>query len=239
MRWEHPERGLLLPDEFVPLAEHTGLMRPLTAYVLEQALRQCRAWDDAGLSLSVAVNLSARDLLNVDLPDDVATLLDRCGVPPMRLELEVTESTVLADPLRARSVLTRLSELGVSIALDDFGSGYTSLGYLKRLPIDVLKIDKSFVLNMGEDTHDAVIVRSAIELGHNLGFEVVAEGVETATTWRELGKLGCDIAQGFYLSTPVRADELVRWLEWVGRRGIGPSAAPDDLGNERRQASGT
>jgi diguanylate cyclase (GGDEF)-like protein len=190
VRWQHPERGLLLPDEFLPLAEHTGLMRPLTSCVLDQALRQSRAWEDQGLSLGMAVNLSARDLLNLELPDEVASLLSRWGVEPGRLELEVTESTILVDPLRARAVLTRLSELGVRIAIDDFGSGYTSLGYLKRLPVDVLKIDKSFVLSMGADEQDAVIVRSAIELGHNLGLEVVAEGVESADTWSELGRLG-------------------------------------------------
>jgi diguanylate cyclase (GGDEF)-like protein len=236
VRWQHPERGLLLPDEFLPLAEHTGLMRPLTHHVLDQALRQCRAWEDQGLSLGVAVNLSARDLLNLELPDEVAALLSKWGLEPSRLELEVTESTILVDPLRARAVLTRLSELGVRVAIDDFGSGYTSLGYLKRLPVDVLKIDRSFVISMGADEQDAVIVRSAIELGHNLGLEVVAEGVESADIWSELGRLGCDRAQGFYLSRPVLADELGRWLKEMDRRSQLPEPSePDEL---RRRAVG-
>jgi EAL domain-containing protein (putative c-di-GMP-specific phosphodiesterase class I) len=158
------------------------------------------------------VNLAARDLHNVELPDELATLLSAWRVAPDRLELEITESTILADPMRARSVLSRLSDLGVRVAIDDFGSGYTSLGYLKRLPVDVLKIDKSFVLSMNADEHDAVIVRSAIELGHNLGLEVVAEGVETAETWDELERLGCDLAQGFYLSRPMPASDMAGWL---------------------------
>lgn len=221
VRWQHPERGLLLPAEFVPLAEHTGLMRPLTHCVLEQAIRQCRKWDDEGVCLDIAVNLSARDLLDLELPDKVATLLERWGVAPARLELEVTESTILADPLRARAVLTRLGESGVRVAIDDFGSGYTSLGYLKRLPVDVLKIDRSFVLNMGAEDQDAVIVRTAIELGHNLGLEVVAEGVESADTWNELRRLGCDLAQGYFLSTPMPPAELATWLA---------ATAPSELG---------
>jgi diguanylate cyclase (GGDEF)-like protein len=238
VRWQHPERGLLLPGDFLPLAEHTGLMRPLTYCVLDQALRQSREWEDQGLSLSIAVNLSARDLLNLDLPDEVVSLLSTWEVEPGRLELEVTETAILVDPMRARAVLTRLSELGVRLAIDDFGSGYTSLGYLKRLPVDVLKIDKSFVLGMGADKQDAVIVRSAIELGHNLGLEVVAEGVESADTWSELGRLGCDLAQGYYLSTPVRADELARQLKEIDRGVRTQPLAPPEPDELRREAFG-
>ena len=216
VRWQHPERGLLAPGEFLPFAEHTGLMRPLTLYVLDRALRQCHEWQDQGLSLSLAVNLSARDLLDVELPREVAALLTKWQVEPGHLELEVTESTILADPLRARSVLTRLSQLGVRVAIDDFGSGYTSLGYLKRLPVDVLKIDRSFVSSMGTDAHDAVIVRSAIDLGHNLGLEVVAEGVETEEAWLDLVRLGCDVAQGFYLARPMESTALTEWLRAPG-----------------------
>jgi len=213
VRWQHPERGLLPPVEFVQFAEHTGLMRPLTLYVLDRALEQCARWRSEGIVLGLAVNLSARDLCDVALPMEVAELLEKWHVEPCLLELEVTESTILADPLRARAVLTRLGELGVRIAIDDFGSGYTSLGYLKRLPIDVLKIDKSFVLGMAGDESDAVIVRSAIDLGHNLGLEVVAEGVESNAIWRNLAGLGCDVAQGFYLARPMPSDTLVGWLE--------------------------
>ncbi len=212
VRWQHPERGLLPPADFIPLAEHTGLIRPLTLYVLEAALRQCRAWQDEGLALGVAVNLSGRDLLDLNLPDEVAALLAESGVPADKLELEITESTILTDPLRARAVLTRLSELGVSLAIDDFGSGYSSLGYLKRLPVDVLKIDKSFVMQMTTDENDAVIVRSTIDLGHNLGLTVVAEGVESEQVLDELARLGCDVAQGYHLSRPLPADALADWL---------------------------
>ena len=212
VRWQHPERGLLPPVEFVQFAEHTGLMRPLTLYILDHALEQCAAWRAQGIELGLAVNLSARDLCDAELPAEAAALLEKWALDPGVLELEVTESTILADPLRARAVLTRLSELGVRIAIDDFGSGYTSLGYLKRLPIDVLKIDKSFILGMGADESDAVIVRSAIDLGHNLGLEVVAEGVETDTIWDDLAGLGCDVAQGFYLARPMPSESLVGWL---------------------------
>jgi EAL domain-containing protein (putative c-di-GMP-specific phosphodiesterase class I) len=213
-------------------------MRPLTDHVLDQALRQSRAWEDEGLALNIAVNLSARDLHNLELPDEVAALLAKWRVKPSRLELEVTESTILDDPLRARAVLIRLHKLGIRVAIDDFGSGYTSLGYLKRLPVDVLKIDKSFVLGMGADTQDAVIVRSAIELGHNLGLEVVAEGVEDADTWRELGRLGCDLGQGFYLSRPVLADDLGRWLADIDRRGRHHLAVPPESEEVWRRAFG-
>jgi diguanylate cyclase (GGDEF)-like protein len=218
VRWQHPTRGLLAPDVFLPLAKHTGLMRPLTRLVLEASLGQCRAWRDAGLDVAVAVNVSGRDLLDVTLPDEVADALRRLGVPADRLELEITEDTILTDPQRARSVLARLSELGVSLAIDDFGAGYSSLGYLKRLPVDVLKIDRSFVMNMSSDENDAVIVRSTIDLGHNLGLRVVAEGVEDGTAMRTLRELECDIAQGYYLSRPVPAADLLEILTASARR---------------------
>jgi predicted signal transduction protein with EAL and GGDEF domain len=208
VRWDHPQHGLLPPIAFIPLAEHTGLIRPLTRYVLDAALRQLREWLDDGLDLRVAVNVSGRDLLDLELPDEVAAGLERHGVDPRRLELEISENTILTDPTRARAVLLRLSELGVRTSIDDFGAGYSSLGYLKRLPIDALKIDKSFVIDMASDQDDAVIVRSTIELGHNLGMEVVAEGVETPEAWRELAELGCDIAQGYLLSRPRPAADV-------------------------------
>ena len=218
VRWIHPTRGLLTPDVFLPLAEHTGLMRPLTRTVLEASVRQCRAWRDAGLDVAVSANVSGRDLLDVNLPDEVAETLERFGVPADRLELEITEDTILTDPQRTRSVLTRLSNLGVSLAIDDFGAGYSSLGYLKRLPVDVLKIDRSFVMSMSTDENDAVIVRSTIDLGHNLGLRVVAEGVEDETAMRTLEELDCDIAQGFFLSCPAPAAELSNLLTTSARR---------------------
>jgi diguanylate cyclase (GGDEF)-like protein len=212
LRWRHPERGLVSPDEFIPSVQQTGLIKPLTIYVLDEALRQCGSWEEDGLALSVAVNLSIRNLLDVTLPRDIEQLLERHGVDSHRLELEITESTMLADPLRTKSVLEKLSGMGVRLSLDDFGTGYSSLSYLKRLPFNQLKIDRSFVVNMLEDTDHAVIVRSTIDLAKNLGLEVVAEGVESAAIWEELGRLGCDVAQGHYLTPPVPADELEAWL---------------------------
>jgi EAL domain-containing protein (putative c-di-GMP-specific phosphodiesterase class I) len=216
VRWRHPDRGLLGPDEFIPLAQHTGLIRPLTLFVIDAALEQCSRWSRDGFELRVAVNLAMRNLLDLSFPDDVAALLARWGVPPERLELEITESTIMGDPFRARQVLQRLDSMGVRLSIDDFGTGYSSLGYLKRLPVSEIKIDKSFVLNMTNDENDAVIVRSTIDLGRNLGLEVVAEGVENAEAWRNLELYGCDIAQGYYLSRPVPADELTAWLKETG-----------------------
>jgi EAL domain-containing protein (putative c-di-GMP-specific phosphodiesterase class I) len=200
------------PDEFIPPAQKTGVIGPLTMFVLDEALRQCRNWSLQGLHLCVAVNLSTRNLLDVHLPDTVGELLSRWEVPPRLLELEITESTILADPVRAMQILSRLDEMGVRLAIDDFGTGYSSLAYLKRLPVDELKIDKSFIIGMEESENDAVIVRSTIDLGRNLGLQVVAEGVETSTAWNRLASLGCDIAQGYYLSRPAPAAELTEWI---------------------------
>ena len=226
VRWQHPTRGLLGPEEFVPLAERTGLIRDLTLYVLDAALRQAHLWDEAGLALRVSVNLSARDLLDLELPEKVSALLDRHRVGADRLELEITESVILADPMRARVVLSRLSAMGLRIAIDDFGSGYSSLAYLKRLPVGEIKIDRSFVMNMEHDDNDAVIVRSTIDLARNLGLDVVAEGVESEGAWTDLARLGCDFGQGFYLSRPMAGEALSSWLE---RRGaVGPPVAGDE-----------
>lgn len=164
------------------------------------------------MELCVAVNLSTRNLLDVHLPDTVRELLARWEVPARLLELEITESTILADPVRAMQILSRLHEMDIRLAIDDFGTGYSSLAYLKRLPVDELKIDKSFILGMEESENDAVIVRSTIDLGRNLGLRVVAEGVESAKAWNRLASLGCDVAQGYYLSRPVPAEQLTEWL---------------------------
>ena len=212
VRWRHPHRGLLLPDEFIPLAQQTGLIRPLTFHVLDEALRQASLWQLEGLDLRVAVNVAMRNLLDMQFPDDVSRLLAKWEISSDRLELEITESTIMADPFRARLVLTRLSEMGVRLSIDDFGTGYSSLGYLRRLPVREIKIDKSFVMNMRADENDAVIVRSTIDLGRNLGLEVVAEGVESAAIWQDLVTYGCDVAQGFFLSRPVPAEDLTRWI---------------------------
>jgi diguanylate cyclase (GGDEF)-like protein len=207
-RWQHPERGLLSSAEFVPIAERTGLIKPLSLYVVGAALVQCRAWSEEGLDLDVAVNLTIPDLLDLELPDRIAALLEETGVAPGRLELEITESTILADPFRVRQVLTRLNEMGLKLAIDDFGTGYSSLAYLKRLPVQTIKIDRSFVTNMCDDPSDATIVRSTIDLGRNLGLAIVAEGVETRETWNALRGLGCSLAQGYLIGRAVPAEEL-------------------------------
>jgi diguanylate cyclase (GGDEF)-like protein/PAS domain S-box-containing protein len=223
VRWQHPEHGLLGPDEFIPLAETTGLIRPLTSYVLEAALRRCRAWLDAGSELSVAVNLSTRCLLDLALPDQIARLLEDTAVAPERLVLEITESAIMTDPTRALEILHRLHALGVQLAIDDFGTGYSSMAYLKSLPVHELKVDRSFVTHLRDSQSDAVIVRSTVDLGHNLGLRVVAEGVEDEATWQELATLGCDSVQGYYLARPMPAAELLAWLAAQPR-----PAAPHD-----------
>jgi diguanylate cyclase (GGDEF)-like protein/PAS domain S-box-containing protein len=212
VRWQHPEYGLLGPGEFVPLAETTGLIRPLTSHVLEAALRQCRAWLDAGHELSVAVNLSTRCLLDLALPEQVTGLLEDAEVAPGRLLLEITESSIMTDPARALEILNRLHALGVQLAIDDFGTGYSSMAYLKSLPVQELKVDRSFVQHLRDSQSDAVIVRTTVGLGHNLGLRVVAEGVEDEATLRELAKVGCDSAQGYHLAKPMPAAELDAWL---------------------------
>ncbi len=218
VRWEHPERGFLFPDAFIPLAENTGLIRPLTLHVLDRALAQCRTWSDEGLDLGMAVNVSTRNLLDLTLPDQVDTLLELHGVPASQLELEITETTIMADPPRAKAVLARLSAMGVSLAVDDFGTGYTSLAWLRDLPLNTLKIDKSFVINMAAGGGDAVIVRSTVQLGRSLGLRVVAEGVEDEGSWCELLALGCDLAQGYYLSRPQAPELLTPWLRTAASR---------------------
>jgi EAL domain-containing protein (putative c-di-GMP-specific phosphodiesterase class I) len=212
VRWEHPERGLLLPDAFIPFARQSGLIRPITRYVLDAALRQCRSWQDAGIEVAVAVNLAGRDLLDSRLEEEVAEALARWKVDPELLELEIPESAVMSDPARIRRMLRRLRERGLRLAVDDFGSGYASLSHLKHLPVDILKIDKSFVSNIETDEDDEVIVRSTVELAHSLGLRVVAEGVESEEVLNRLASLGCDTAQGFWLSRPAPADELTEWL---------------------------
>jgi len=213
VRWQHPEHGLVQPDDFIPLAERTGLIAPLTHDVLDQALRQCQAWQQAGHELPVAVNVSARRLLDLAFPDEVAGLLARWQVPARLLVVEITESTIMADPQRALEVLGRLHELGVELAIDDFGTGYSSMAYLKTLPVHELKVDRSFVMQMTSSTRDAVIVRSTVDLGRNLGLRVVAEGVEDPATWDELDALGCDAIQGYHISRPVPPDDLITWLQ--------------------------
>ena len=213
VRWQHPERGLLAPGEFVPLAERTASVRALTLWVLDNALRQCREWMDAGLDLSMAVNLAGPNVSDGSIPGAIAELLERWQVPPGRLELEISESTVMTDPRRAEEVLSRLDAMGIRLSLDDFGTGHSSLGYLRRLPLDRVKIDRSFVMNMDECENDVTIVRSTIDLARNLGLETVAEGVETAASEGTLTELGCPVAQGFFIGRPMPTDAFARWIE--------------------------
>jgi EAL domain-containing protein (putative c-di-GMP-specific phosphodiesterase class I) len=212
VRWRHPEHGLVRPDEFIGLAEQSGVIRPLTMFVLRTALEQCAAWRASGLKLNVAVNLSARTLLDASLPEDVRRLLSDVNLPGSCLTLEITESSMMIDPARTVATLGQLHAMGIVLSVDDFGTGYSSLSYLKRLPVQEVKIDRSFVMNMSTDENDAVIVRSTIDLGHNLGLRVVAEGVEDLESWHKLAELGCDHAQGYLMSRPVSAEELTPLL---------------------------
>ncbi len=211
-RWQHPTQGLLYPDSFIPAAEHTGLIGPFTSYVLDAALAQAKIWADGGMPLPVSVNLSGRNLLDEHLPTEVSGLLAAHGVPASLLELEVTESAIMLDPVRARRLLDNLSELGIRLSIDDFGAGYTSLSQLKTLPVDELKIDRSFVMTMASDARDALIVHSVIELGQNLGLNIVAEGVENAQALVTLRGFGCDIAQGYFIAKPAPAKTFEAWL---------------------------
>jgi diguanylate cyclase (GGDEF)-like protein len=212
VRWQHPQYGLILPDQFICLAEQTGLIAPLTRWVLEASLRQCRCWQRRGLPLVIAVNLSMWDVHDPEFPDSIARLLRATNVPPDALRVELTESTIMADADHTLDVLTHLAALGVRLSVDDFGTGYSSLSYLTRLPVDELKIDRSFVQHMAIQSHDAAIVASTIGLGRGLGLRVVAEGVEDRETWDLLAGLGCDVAQGYYVSRPLPALAFARWL---------------------------
>jgi diguanylate cyclase (GGDEF)-like protein len=212
VRWNHPQLGCIGPDGFIPLAEQTGVIKPLTEKVLEASLAQCREWRRAGLEVTVSVNVSTRSLLDQDLPVVIAALLVRLDLHPSALQLEITESRIVADLPRARASLDELRAMGVMIAIDDFGTGYSSLSQLQQLPIDEIKIDRSFVTRMETDRQDAVLVHSIIDLGRNLGLRVTAEGVETENVKQVLAKLGCDFAQGFHVGRPVIAEECTRYL---------------------------
>jgi diguanylate cyclase len=211
-RWQHPNLGLISPDEFIPVAERTGLIIPLTLWVLHQALLQCRTWNAMGLNLNVAVNLSMWNLEAQELPGQIQGMLKSVGVPPDRLELEITESAIMGDPQRTMRSLTLMRDLGIAFAIDDFGTGYSSLAHLKKLPVASIKIDKSFVQNMEQDRDNAIIVRSITDLGHNLGLKVVAEGVETFESKEMLKGFDCDEGQGYYYSRPVPAYVLTKLL---------------------------
>lgn len=213
LRWNHPELGFIPPNDFVPIAEHSNLIYPLTLWVLENGIRHCKHWLEQGFQISMAMNLSARNLLDDRIVLDLKRLLREYDLPGHLVELEITESTIMADPSRAEAALARINRLGVRLSVDDFGTGYSSLAYLKRLPVQTLKIDSSFVRSMLNDEQDEIIVNSTIHLAHNLGLRVVAEGVETPAVYQKLVDLGCDEAQGFYMGRPLPASEAERWLK--------------------------
>ena len=213
VRWHHPKRGMLAPDDFIPLAENTGLIKPLTKWVLTEALRQCHDWEQQGLDLAVSINISNSSLLDPGFPPMIVHALEESGVRPAKLELEISEVGIMVEPPRAIAAIMRLSEIGVQIIIDDFGTGYSSMAYLSKLPIARIKVDKSFVRDMVDNNNDAVIVRSIISLGHNLGLSVVAEGVENSATWDQLKSLGCDSAQGYCMSRPIPASQIPDWVK--------------------------
>jgi EAL domain-containing protein (putative c-di-GMP-specific phosphodiesterase class I) len=209
VRWQHPERGLVSPMDFIPIAEETGLIVPIGEWVLREVVRQAAAWSAAvpqAEPLAVSVNLSARQLAHPDLVGTVADAIGGAGIDPSMLLVEVTESTLMSDPELATTILHALRSLGVRIAIDDFGTGHSSLGYLKQLPVDCLKIDRSFICGLGMDSDDRAIVGAVVSMGHALGLSVTAEGVETPQQLAELEALGCDVGQGFYFAKPQPGD---------------------------------
>jgi EAL domain-containing protein (putative c-di-GMP-specific phosphodiesterase class I) len=212
VRWQHPEHGFIPPDQFISPAEQTGLITPLTQWVLQETMRKCCSLYEGGNKLKVASNLSVRNLQDPQLPTWVDSALEKFNFQPGYLELEITESAIMVNPTNALKVLSQLSDMGIGLCIDDFGTGYSSLGYLKKLPVGTIKIDKSFVIGMKDNENDQIIVRSIIDLGHNLGLKVVAEGVENEWTWNRLDELGCDSAQGYYMSRPLPLEDLKVWF---------------------------
>jgi len=212
VRWDHPTRGYVSPDQFIPFAEQTGYIKTISYWVADKAIRQCAMWRDVGIELAISINVSARELIQSSLPDTFAGLLRKYNVPAELLWIEITESAIMDDPNHAIETLDRLHALGIRLSVDDFGTGYSSLSYLKRMPVDELKIDKSFVMGMTENRDDETIVRSTIDLAHNMGLKVVAEGVESEAVLQRLTDLECDLAQGFHLSRPLPPDRLEAWL---------------------------
>ena len=212
IRWNHPKRGLLSPVAFVPLAERTGLIKPLTDWMINRVLQQLNDWHATGAPVHVAVNVSAKSLREQTLPSKIQSLLDKWKVDPRFLKIEITETGVVADPAHALAIMSMLQSMGLRLSLDDFGTGYSSLTHLRQLPVDEIKIDKSFVMSMMDSEADTTIVRTIIDLGRNLGKQVCAEGVETEEVWRKLTELGCDLAQGYWISKPVPAAALIEWL---------------------------
>ncbi|BFG79824.1 hypothetical protein PTKU46_78580 [Paraburkholderia terrae] len=216
VRWEHPTRGFVSPDQFIPFAEQTRYIKLISQWVANMALAQCAAWHAAGIDLAVSINVSARELIQSTLPDTFSALLAKHALAPEMLWIEITESAIMDDPNHAIETLDRLHALGIRLAVDDFGTGYSSLSYLKRMPVDELKIDKWFVMGMTEHKDDETIVRSTIDLAHNMGLKVVAEGVESEEVLARLRELRCDLVQGYHLTRPLSPMKLEAWLiDWA------------------------
>jgi EAL domain-containing protein (putative c-di-GMP-specific phosphodiesterase class I) len=211
VRWNHPERGLIYPDMFIPFAEQTGHIDKISYWMLSEAAKYAALWQKQGLNIALAVNLSARDLIDIELPNKLKEILAKNALFANSLSLEITESSIMDDPARALDTVERIARMGIQLSIDDFGTGYSSLAYLKRLPVNELKIDKSFVMNIERDQDDVTIVRSTIELGHNLGLKVVAEGIENKRVWNILKSMGCDYGQGYFMSKPMPASHLLDW----------------------------
>jgi len=213
LRWDHPERGLLGPDEFIPLAQEIGMMATLTEWVLRTALRQLKRWRNLGIETRISVNLSSQDFRDTRLPNTVMRLLALHDVAPSQICLEIGEATITGEPEHAAEALARFSAIGVRLSVDDFGTGYSTPRLLKRFPVDELKIDRSFVTGMSEDSHDAAIVAASIEMAHKLGLDVLATGVEDQATWDAIAKLGADLVQGNFVTAPLPSGEIDVWLQ--------------------------
>ena len=217
IRWQHPELGLIPPDQLIPMAEKKGLIQKLTLWVFDVAFKQCVQWHDMGAKITISINLSPRNFLDPNLPDDISKALKKWGLEPEWVKLEITENMTMSQPEKSLEIISRLEKMGLDISIDDFGTGYSSLSYLKKLPVKELKIDKSFVLDMNKDKNNEIIVNSTINLAHDLGLDVVAEGVEDEAVLKMLQDLGCNRAQGYFMCKPASADEISKWLfdsEW-------------------------
>ena len=215
VRWIHPEKGFIFPDQFIPFAEQSGLIQKISLWMIEEACRVVSIMREQGIELNIAVNISTKDLIDSDLPEKIANLLNTYQLTSQAISLEITESSIMDDPSRALTTLNNLAEMGLKIAIDDFGTGYSSLAYLKRLPVHKLKIDKSFVMSMEKDENDRKIVKSTIDLGHNLNLEVVAEGIENIQAWDLLAEMGCDYGQGYFMGKPMPVKDYTAWLnQW-------------------------
>lgn len=224
VRWDHPKHGFIAPDEFIPMAERTRMIKHLTLWALKQTFRQCAEWHRQGLDLTVSVNLSARDLHDPELPDIVAGVAASAGIQPSWMMLEITESSIMTDPERSLEIIQRLHDMGYKLSIDDFGTGYSSLAYLKKMPLTELKIDKSFVGDVIKSENDAVIVKATINLAHNLGLQVTAEGVESKPILDLLDSYACDLAQGYYLSKPIALEDFNEWMRADAAKFINPQA---------------